>query len=121
MRPSGHEGQVREGLDPWIGRAHVGDGVHAVSRGDHDAGVATQALLDRCRGCQPWMVMSTSGSPFTSTSNRSPPSPYVHGGSRCSSPMNQLTAARDHLRVADEGLPGEPLCGDLPGLDHAYR
>ncbi len=44
-------------------------------------------------GCRPLNVSFTSGSPLISTSKRSPSGPKLHAGSKCSSPMNQLTLA----------------------------
>ena len=72
-------------------------------------------------GCRPWNVTSTGGSPSISTSKRSPSGPNVHGGSRCSWPMNQLTAATIDRLAADERFPAEPLRGDQARLDHADR
>ena len=86
----------------------------------------------RCRGCgrgrcamesgwSPWNVAVTGGSPLTSTSKRSRSGPNVHAGSRCSSPMSQLTARGDDRLAVDETLPPEPLRGDQARLDHADR
>ncbi len=55
-------------------------------------------------GCHPWIVMVADGSPVISTSKRSPSAPKDQGGSRWSSPMNQL------VRTVITGSPRTVAC-----------
>ena len=64
-------------------------------------------------------VTRQSGSPVISTSKCSPSGPKRQGGSRCSSPMSQLTAAVTTGLAVDQALPLEalgrhPARGDRP-------
>ena len=47
--------------------------------------------------------------------------PNVHAGSRCSSPMSQLTARGDDGLAVDGAVPREPLGGDRARLEDADR
>ena len=115
------ERQIEVGPDAGLGAAHVGDRVHAVHRRGDDAAVALRAPRrwrpDAGRGS----VSFTGGSPRISTSKRSPSGPKVHGGSRCSSPMNQLM--RTVMNGSPPTVPSQVkrCAATRPGRDRADR
>ena len=101
------QARVRRARRPAAGRGRCGcrarrrtrrDGVHAVHRGRDDAGVALEARLDGV-GCRPWNVMQARRVAVDLDLEALALGPNVHAGSRCSSPMNQLT------RSGDDGSP----------------
>ena len=96
---------------PGSAATDVGDRVHAVHRGGDDAGVAVEAGLER-RGCIPWKVSVHGGIALDRDLEALALGPNVQAGSRCSSPMNQLTRSGDDRLAVDGALPGEALGGD---------
>ena len=64
----------------------------------------SRSAVSTLGGCMPWKLARSGGSASNSTSKRSPSGPNVHGGSRCSSPISQLT------RTVTNGAPSIVPC-----------
>ena len=84
-------------------------------------GCARGPAAIEARGAARGTSSCTGGSPSTSTSKRSPSGPNVQGGSRCSSPMSQLTATVMNGLPVHGPLPAETLRGDASRRDRPDR